>query len=91
MSRNAKIYVLDEPIGGVDPASRSYILKTIISNFPEDSTLLIVTHLISEIESICDEIAFLSDGNIIIHENTDNLRSEKGKSVDAIFREAFKC
>lgn len=91
MSRHAKIYVLDEPIGGVDPAARAYILKTIINNFPEGSTLIIVTHLISEIESICDEVAFLSNGKIVIHENTDNLRMEKGKSVDALFKEVFKC
>lgn len=91
MSRHAKIYVLDEPIGGVDPAARAYILKTIINNFPEGSTLIIVTHLISEIESICDEVAFLSNGEIVIHENTDNLRMEKGKSVDALFKEVFKC
>lgn len=91
MSRHAKIYVLDEPIGGVAPAARAYILKTIINNFPEGSTLIIVTHLISEIESICDEVAFLSNGKIVIHENTDNLRMEKGKSVDALFKEVFKC
>lgn len=91
MSRNAKLYILDEPIGGVDPAARSYVIRTIINNYPPDSTLLIVTHLISEIEGICDEIAFLNKGKIVLHENTDSIRSEKGMSVDALFREEFKC
>lgn len=91
MSRHAKLYILDEPIGGVDPAARSYIIKTIINNFPEDSTLLIVTHLISDIEGICDEVAFLNEGKIVLHENTDYIRNEEGKSVDALFREVFKC
>lgn len=91
MSRNAKLYILDEPIAGVDPAARSFIIKTIINNFPEDATLLIVTHLVSDIEGICDEVAFLSNGKIVLHENTDYIRDEKGKSVDALFREVFKC
>lgn len=91
MSRNAKLYILDEPIGGVDPAARSYVIKTILNNYPEDSTLIIVTHLISEIEGICDEVAFLNNGEIVIHENTDDIRTEKGMSVDALFREVFKC
>lgn len=91
MSRNAKLYILDEPIGGVDPAARSYVIKTILNNYPEDSTLIIVTHLISEIEGICDEVAFLNNGEIVIHKNTDDIRTEKGMSVDALFREVFKC
>lgn len=91
MSRNAKLYILDEPIGGVDPAARSYVIKTILNNYPEDSTLIIVTHLISEIEGICDEVAFLNNGEIVLHENTDDIRTEKGMSVDALFREVFKC
>ncbi|MEG0249315.1 MAG: ABC transporter ATP-binding protein [Peptostreptococcus sp.] len=91
MSRKAKLYILDEPIGGVDPAARSYVIKTILNNYPEDSTLIIVTHLISEIEGICDEVAFLNNGEIVLHENTDDIRTEKGMSVDALFREVFKC
>lgn len=91
MSRKAKLYILDEPIGGVDPAARSYVIKTILNNYPEDATLIIVTHLISEIEGICDEVAFLNNGEIVIHENTDDIRTEKGMSVDALFREVFKC
>ncbi|MEG0371012.1 MAG: ABC transporter ATP-binding protein [Clostridium sp.] len=91
MSRHAKLYILDEPIGGVDPAARSYILKTIIKNYSEDSTLLIATHLISEIESICDEVIFLSYGDIILQGETEKIREEKGKSIDALFREEFKC
>lgn len=91
MSRKAKLYILDEPIGGVDPAARSYVIKTILNNYPEDATLIIVTHLISEIEGICDEVTFLNNGEIVIHENTDDIRTEKGMSVDALFREVFKC
>ncbi|MBO3445826.1 MULTISPECIES: ABC transporter ATP-binding protein [Clostridia] len=91
MSRKASLYVLDEPIGGVDPAARSYILKTILANFCEDSTLLIATHLISEIENICDEVIFIYDGNIVLQGDVESIREEKGKSIDALFREEFKC
>lgn len=91
MSRRAKLYILDEPIGGVDPAARSYILKTIIKNYSEDSTLVIATHLISEIEGICDEIIFISKGEIVLKGDTETIREEKGKSIDALFREEFKC
>lgn len=91
MSRRANLYILDEPIGGVDPAARSYILKTIMTNYLEDSTLLIATHLISEIENICDEIIFISKGNIVLQGNVDEIREKKGKSIDALFREEFKC
>lgn len=91
MSRQAKLYILDEPIAGVDPAARSYIIRTIINNFPQGSTLLIVTHLISDIEGICDQVAFLNNGNIVLHEDTDTIRNEKGVSIDALFREVFKC
>lgn len=91
MARKADIYILDEPIGGVDPAARSYILKTILNNYNEDSTLLIATHLISEIESICDDIIFISNGNIVLQGEVDAIREEKGKSIDALFREEFKC
>ena len=91
MSRKASLYILDEPIGGVDPAARSYILKTILSNYCEDSTLLIATHLISEIENICDDVIFISKGNIVLQGNVEDIRAEKGKSIDALFREEFKC
>ncbi|MEG2789270.1 MAG: ABC transporter ATP-binding protein [Romboutsia sp.] len=91
MSRKASLYVLDEPIGGVDPAARSYILKTILNNYCEDSTLLIATHLISEIENICDEVIFLYDGKIVLQGNVEEIRQEKGKSIDTLFREEFKC
>lgn len=91
MSRNADLYILDEPIGGVDPAARSYILKTILTNYNENSTLLIATHLISEIENICDDVIFISNGEIVLQGNVDDIREEKGKSIDALFREEFKC
>lgn len=91
MSRKADLYILDEPIGGVDPAARSYILKTILTNYNEDSTLLIATHLISEIENICDDILFISNGEIVLQGNVDEIREDKGKSIDALFREEFKC
>ena len=91
MSRKADLYILDEPIGGVDPAARSYILKTILTNYNEDSTLLIATHLISEIENICDDVIFISNGEIVLQGNVDEIREEKGKSIDALFREEFKC
>ena len=91
MSRNADLYILDEPIGGVDPAARSYILKTILTNYNEDSTLLIATHLISEIENICDDILFISNGEIVLQGSVDEIREEKGKSIDTLFREEFKC
>lgn len=91
MSRKAKLYVLDEPIGGVDPAARAYILKTIIKNYQEDSTLLIATHLISEVESICDDIIFINKGDIVLQGDTESIREEKGKSIDALFREEFEC
>lgn len=91
MSRKASLYILDEPIGGVDPAARSYILKTILSNYCEDSTLLIATHLISEIENVCDDVIFISKGDIILQGNVEDIREEKGKSIDALFREEFRC
>lgn len=91
MSRDADVYILDEPIGGVDPAARSFIMRTILQNFSEESTLIIATHLISEIENICDEIIFLSYGEIKLQGNVDEIREEKGKSIDALFREEFRC
>lgn len=91
MSRKAKLYILDEPIGGVDPAARDYILNTIIKNYSEDSTVLIATHLIQEVENICDDIIFLGYGDIILQGNVDDIREEKGQSIDTLFREVFKC
>lgn len=91
MSRDAKIYMLDEPIAGVDPAARDYILKTIITNYCPDSLVLICTHLIADIESVLDEVVFIKEGSIVLHENADQLREEKGKNIDGLFREVFKC
>lgn len=91
MSRNAKLYLLDEPIGGVDPAARDYILNTIISNYSENSTVIISTHLIQDVEKIFDDIVFLSKGEIIMNDSVDNLRDKNGKSIDELFREVFKC
>lgn len=91
MSREAQLYLLDEPIGGVDPAARDYILDTILGNFQENATIIISTHLISDIEKILDDIIFLKDGQIVLTKTVDEIRSETGKSVDALFREVFKC
>ena len=91
MSRNADIYILDEPIGGVDPASRDYILRTILSNFKEGSSLIISTHLIADIENILDEVIFINNGKIILNESADSIRNNKNKTIDALFREEFKC
>lgn len=91
MSREAKLYLLDEPIGGVDPAARDYIMKTILSNYQEDAGIIISTHLISDIEKILDDIIFIKDGNVILHQKADDLRMERSKSVDQIFREVFAC
>lgn len=91
MSRNAGLYLLDEPIGGVDPAARDYILNTIITNYSENSTVVISTHLIQDVEKIFDEIIFLSKGEIFLSGSVDNIRAEHGKSIDELFREVFKC
>lgn len=91
MSRKAKLYILDEPIGGVDPAARDYILKTIINNFSEEASVLISTHLIADIEPILDEVIFLQDGKAILQGTVDDLREEYGKSIDSIFREKYKA
>ena len=91
MSRNARLYLLDEPIGGVDPAARDYILNTIISNYSKDATVVISTHLIEDIEPVLDEAVFLKDGRIFAHRAVDDIRETEGKSVDAYFREVFKC
>lgn len=91
MSRRAALYLLDEPIGGVDPATRDYILGTIISNYSPESTVIISTHLISDVENILDEFIFISDGKLVLYNNADNVRNELGRSVDELFREVFKC
>ena len=91
MSREAKLYCLDEPIGGVDPATRDYILRTIISNYAEDSSVLISTHLISDVENVLDEVIFLQNGEVKKHSSVDDIREKEGKSVDALFREVFAC
>lgn len=90
MSRNAKLYVLDEPIAGVDPATRDYIISTIINNYNPDASVLISTHLISDIESVLDEVIFLKDGKVMLHDSVDHIREEHGQSVDELFREVFK-
>ena len=89
MSRKAKVYILDEPLGGVDPASRDYILQTILKNFDENATLLISTHMIADIEKILDEVIFIDNGEIIIQEDADELRKKEKSSIDEIFRRKF--
>ena len=91
MSREADIYFLDEPIAGVDPAARDYILNTIITNYNENSTIVISTHLISDIEKILDDVVFISYGEIYLTKSVDDIRAEEGKSVDELFREVFRC
>ena len=91
MSRQADLYCLDEPIGGVDPAARDYILNTIISNYNENATVLISTHLIADIEKVLDEVVFIKNGHVTLHESVDDIRSKEGKSIDTLFREVFKC
>lgn len=91
MSRAAKLYLLDEPLGGVDPAAREYILSTILRNYSEDSAVLFSTHLISDIEKVLDEVAILQKGNLLLHDSVDHLREEKGMSVDDFFKEVFRC
>lgn len=90
MSRNADLYVLDEPLGGVDPATRDYILDTILSNFKEGASVLISTHLISDIERILDDVIFVDHGRVVLMDTADNLRKD-GESVDEVFRRVFKC
>ncbi len=91
MSRRARLYLLDEPIGGVDPAAREYILRTIISNYAENSTVLISTHLISDIESVLDEFLFIRDGQIAMQSPADEAREKYGMSIDGLFREVYRC
>lgn len=91
MSRQAQLYVLDEPIGGVDPAARDYILKTIVNNYSPTASVIISTHLISDVEQILDEVIFLHYGSVIRHGNVDDLRIESGESIDELFRQDFKA
>ena len=91
MSRKASLYLLDEPIGGVDPATRDYILDTIIRNYNPEAAVIISTHLIADVEPVLDDVIFLQKGRVVLHQAADALREEKGKSVDQYFREVFKC
>ena len=91
MARDAKLYLLDEPIGGVDPAARDYILNTIIRNYNQEAAVVISTHLISDIEQVLDDVVFLKNGQIVLSSSVDDLRETRGMSVDAYFREVFKC
>lgn len=90
MSRNARLYILDEPIAGVDPATRDYIISTIINNYNPDASVVISTHLIADIESVLDEVLFIKDGRIVLHDTVDHIREQHGMSVDDLFREVFK-
>lgn len=91
MSREAELYLLDEPIGGVDPAARDYILNTIISNYSENAAVLISTHLIADVERVLDDVIFLAGGKVALTSSVDQIREERGMSVDALFREVYKC
>ena len=91
MSRKAKLYILDEPIGGIDPAARDYIINTILTNFSNDASLLISTHLISDLEKVLDEVIFLKNGKVVRCGSTDEIRKETNMSINDLFREEFKC
>ncbi len=91
MSRRAKLYLLDEPIAGVDPAARDYIMETILTNYDNEASIIISTHLISDIENILDDVILIKEGEIVTHKSADLLREEKGQSIDEIFREVFRC
>lgn len=91
MSRDARLYLLDEPIGGVDPATRDYILHTIISNYHPDASVVISTHLIADVEQVLDDVIFINRGQVVLQSSVDEIREKKGVSVDALFREEFKC
>lgn len=91
MSRKAKLYILDEPIAGVDPAAREVILDVILNNYDEDALVLISTHLISDLETIFDEVVFLKEGKVVLHQETEQLRHERKQSIDEAFREVFRC
>ncbi len=91
MSRNADLYLLDEPMGGVDPAARDYILDTIITNYNQEGSILISTHLISDIENILDDVIMIKEGNVVCYDSADNIRMNYEKSLDQVFREVFRC
>lgn len=91
MSRAAKLYLLDEPIGGVDPATRDYILDTIIRNYSAEAAVVISTHLIADVEQVLDEVVFINGGHVVLHESVDDIRTKYGRSVDGYFREVFRC
>lgn len=91
MSRRADLYCLDEPIGGVDPAARDYILNTIISNYNENATVIISTHLIADIENVLDEVIFIKEGHVTLQADVDDIRNQEKKSIDSLFREVFRC
>ena len=91
MSREADLYILDEPIAGVDPAARDYILRTIITNYNENATILLSTHLITDIENILDEVVFMKNGSLLLHTTVDAIREKQGKSIDTYFREVYAC
>lgn len=91
MSRNAKIYWLDEPIGGVDPATRDYILRTIVGSYSKDAAMVISTHLIADVEPILEDVVFLKNGEIVLHQEADAIREEKQASIEDVFKEVFKC
>lgn len=91
MSRDAQLYLLDEPIAGVDPATRDYILRTIISNYSESATIVISTHLIADVEQVLSDVLFINRGSVVLNDTVDHIREEKGQSVDALFREVFRC
>ncbi len=91
MARRAKLYLLDEPIAGVDPAARDYILRTILTNYNEEASIIISTHLITDIETVLDDVVMIQNGSLRIHSSVDEIRENEGKSVDALFREVFRC
>ena len=91
MSRAAKLYLLDEPIAGVDPAAREFIMRTILTNYSEDGTVLISTHLILDVEQVLDEAVFLRQGQVVLHESVDSIRERTGGSVDQLFRDMFRA
>lgn len=91
MSREARVYLLDEPMGGVDPAARDYILKTILTNYNEEASVIISTHLIQDVEQVLDDVVFIKDGKLALYKSADEIREEEGKSIDGLFREVFSC
>lgn len=91
MSREARVYLLDEPMGGVDPAARDYILKTILTNYNEEASVIISTHLIQDVEQVLDDVVFIKEGKLALYKSADEIREEEGKSIDGLFREVFSC